>query len=144
MKKAFPCDSRQQITRSRSAESLKRSQLTETYWLSRIVILRYLGFIYFVAFAVALQQNSALIGPDGLTPATAYLARIGGHYGSSDYDRFMNMPTLFWFLAPTSEALNSVAVVGMALAGFVSYHGAANMPMLLALWLLYMLSLIHI
>ena len=39
-----------------------------TYWLSRIVLLRALSGIYFVAFLVAFDQNCALIGQHGLTP----------------------------------------------------------------------------
>ena len=38
------------------------------YWLTRIVLLRALCGIYFLAFLVALEQNSALVGQRGLTP----------------------------------------------------------------------------
>ena len=44
-----------------------------TYWLTRIVFLRYLSFIYFVAFLVSYNQNKELIGKNGLTPASNYL-----------------------------------------------------------------------
>ena len=33
-----------------------------SYWLTRIVYLRAMGTVYFVAFLVALHQNRALIG----------------------------------------------------------------------------------
>ena len=44
-----------------------------TFWLTRIVFLRYLGFIYFVAFLVSYNQNKELLGSNGLTPAANYL-----------------------------------------------------------------------
>lgn len=39
------------------------------YWLIRIVLLRSLGFVSIVAFLIALHQNKALIGNNGITPA---------------------------------------------------------------------------
>ena len=34
----------------------------KSYWLTRIVYLRAIGTVYFVAFLVAIHQNRALIG----------------------------------------------------------------------------------
>ena len=67
-----------------------------SYWLTRFVILRLLGFVYAVAFLVAARQLVPLIGHNGLTPADFYLYSIHSHLGS----RTMGMgelPTLFWF-----------------------------------------------
>ena len=36
-----------------------------SYWLTRIVYLRAIGTVYFVAFLVAIHQNRALIGTKG-------------------------------------------------------------------------------
>ena len=44
-----------------------------SYWLTRFVILRLLGFVYAVAFLVAAKQLVPLIGEHGLTPATHFL-----------------------------------------------------------------------
>ena len=46
---------------------------TGSYWLTRIVFLRFLAFIYLVAFLVSYHQNKELIGDRGLTPARLYL-----------------------------------------------------------------------
>jgi hypothetical protein len=46
-----------------------------SYWLVRIATLHSLGFIYIVAFLVALHQNRALIGSEGITPAHRVLDR---------------------------------------------------------------------
>ena len=45
----------------------------ESFWLTRIVFLRYLGFIYFVAFLISYNQNKELLGSHGLTPASNFL-----------------------------------------------------------------------
>ena len=45
----------------------------KSYWLTRIVFLRYLGFIYFIAFLISFNQNKELIGSHGLTPASNFL-----------------------------------------------------------------------
>ena len=47
-----------------------------SYWLTRVVFLRFLAFIYLVAFAVSYHQNKELIGDRGLTPARLYLRRV--------------------------------------------------------------------
>ena len=44
-----------------------------SFWLTRILFLRYLGFIYFIAFLISYNQNKELIGNNGLTPARNYL-----------------------------------------------------------------------
>ena len=44
-----------------------------SYWLTRIVFLRYLSFIYLTAFLVSYNQNKELIGNNGLTPARNFL-----------------------------------------------------------------------
>jgi len=51
-----------------------------TYWLTRIVFTRALGFIYFVAFLVALHQNKELLGENGLLPIPLYLSQLRQHF----------------------------------------------------------------
>ena len=46
-----------------------------TYWLTRILFLRFLGFIYLVAFLISFHQNKELIGDRGLTPARLFLRK---------------------------------------------------------------------
>src|SRR2546423_9273804 len=43
-----------------------------SYWLTRFVILRLLGFVYAVAFLVAAQQSVPLIGGRGVKPAQQF------------------------------------------------------------------------
>jgi hypothetical protein len=49
--------------------SLSSSSASSSFYLTRIVFLRALSFVYFIAFTVALRQNKALIGDTGITPA---------------------------------------------------------------------------
>src|SRR5947207_2742194 len=61
---------------------VKLFALGNSYWLTRFVILRLLGFVYAVAFLVAAQQLVPLIGEHGLTPATHFLANVQAQVGS--------------------------------------------------------------
>src|ERR1700751_6218782 len=69
--------------------------LGNSYWLTRFVILRLLGFVYAVAFLVAAQQLVPLIGEHGLTPANHYLASVQTQLGSR-VAGILRMPSLFW------------------------------------------------
>jgi hypothetical protein len=110
------------------------------YWLTRFVILRFLGFIYFVAFLVAVKQLIPLIGHDGLLPADTYLDDVARHFGSRS-NGFTEIPTLFW-LNVSDGALLAVAWTGLILS-LVVLCGYANGLLMLALWALYM-SIINV
>jgi hypothetical protein len=128
--------------------------LADRYWLTRILFLRCLGFLYSVAFLVALLQNEALIGENGLTPATTYLSHIRtrtaqlSHPAQTDtdtdtssyttlYNLISQVPTIFWLLPPTTLNLHLTAATGLLLSLLMSILGSANVPLLLLLWGLY-------
>lgn len=123
-----------------STTTKKCSSLVDSYWLTRIVFLRFLGFIYSIAFLVALQQNAGLLGEDGLTPATTYLSMIRKQLGVTtvSFDSFMQVPTLFWFYEPNTFNLSITALLGAVISAYLVIFGAANVPMMAALWVLYM------
>ncbi|MEQ1862982.1 MAG: lipase maturation factor family protein [Chthoniobacteraceae bacterium] len=110
------------------------------YWLTRFVLLRWIGFIYAVAFLCAAQQIVPLIGEHGLTPAGTYLGLLEEHYRSRGA-AFAALPGLFWF-GHSDAALVAWAWIGFALAAVVMC-GFANVPMMTALWAIYM-SFIHV
>src|SRR2546428_11570159 len=85
-----------------------------SYWLTRFVILRLLGFVYAIAFLVAADQLVPLIGAHGLTPATHFLASIQGQLGSRTAG-MLNVPTLFWF-GISDNGLSIFAWIGLALS----------------------------
>uniref|UniRef100_A0A3Q1HL37 Lipase maturation factor n=1 Tax=Acanthochromis polyacanthus TaxID=80966 RepID=A0A3Q1HL37_9TELE len=127
-----------------SRDSKKQKQLLSlqsgTYWLTRIVLLRSVAFIYFVAFSVAYNQNKQLIGEHGLMPCKNYLNSVkryvGGKIGMA---ALAYTPSLLWFMdwSDMDANLDGIAVVGMVLSGFVLVTGMANMIIMITLWVLY-------
>jgi hypothetical protein len=53
-----------------------------TYWLTRFVILRWLGLVYAVAFLAAALQIIPLIGSHGLLPIDLFIQQTQGALGS--------------------------------------------------------------
>src|SRR5437899_12752094 len=86
-----------------------------SYWLTRFVILRLLGFVYAVAFLAAAQQLVPLIGEHGLTPANHFLGSIQAQLGSQTAG-MLRVPTLFWFgISDTALAIFSWVGFGLSL-----------------------------
>lgn len=117
-------------------ENENRTVLVNQYWLSRVIFLRFLGFLYFIAFLVAWNQNESLLGENGLTPAVLFIERYKSRF-SSNWEAFYNHPTLFWYISPTSENLNMFALMGMILASITIILGSSNVPIQFSLWILY-------
>jgi hypothetical protein len=108
------------------------------YQLTRFVILRLMGFVYAIAFLVAINQLVPLIGEHGLTSASHYLARIRETFGSAAP---LHVPTLFWF-GISDRALSIFAWTGLLISlGVVA--GYANAITMSILWAMY-LSIVHI
>ncbi|KAG2456083.1 LMF1 factor, partial [Polypterus senegalus] len=111
-----------------------------TFWLTRIVLLRFLAFIYFVAFLVAYHQNRELIGEKGLSPCRLYLSSVKRYVGGKiNLAALSYTPTLLWFMDWTDmdANLDHIALGGLALSAFVLVAGCANMVLMFLLWLLY-------
>lgn len=119
---------------------LLRKELTyeSSYWFTRIVFIRGLGFIYICVFLPILFQYQGLIGDNGLLPVKDYLSG-GSEYLS--FSLFWKHPTLFWFNQSDVYAL-SLAFLGLVLAIFLIL-GFANSIILSVLWLL-QLSFVHV
>ncbi|XP_060950433.1 lipase maturation factor 1 [Limanda limanda] len=113
---------------------------TGSYWLSRIVLLRSVAFIYLVAFSVAFNQNKQLIGEQGLMPCKDFLNSVkryvGGKIGMA---ALAYTPSILWFLdwSHMDANLDGIALVGMALSACVLVTGMANMVIMATLWVLY-------
>jgi hypothetical protein len=110
------------------------------YRLTRFAILRLLGFVYAIAFVVAVNQLVPLIGAHGLTPANHYLPLLESHFGSRAAAA-LHVPTLFW-LGLSDRALLAVSWIGLGLS-LVVLAGYANAILLAVLWAMYM-SIVHI
>ena len=109
-----------------------------SYHLTRFVLLRLLGLVYFIAFLSLATQVIPLIGHEGLYPADLFLQRIDQ---GTTLQSFRNVPTVFWFHISDNALL--VLSWGGVLLSFILLVGFANVPLLLVLWFLYM-SFIHI
>src|SRR5205085_1753969 len=111
-----------------------------SYWLTRFVILRLVGFVYAVAFLVAANQLIPLIGGHGLTPATHFLNEVQTQLGSRSAG-MLQVPTLFWF-GISDDALSMFSWVGFALS-LIVLGGYASAILLAVLWAMYM-SIVYI
>jgi len=112
-----------------------------SYWLTREVFLRSLGFIYCVAFLSLSQQLGPLIGQDGILPASLFLDRVQTAAGGSTLEAFWRLPTLFW-LNNSDIFLYACCYLGLALSVLL-LAGRANAILVALLWVLY-LSFVHI
>ena len=119
---------------------VRHLQDTISYWLTRFVILRLLGFIYFIGFLVAVNQIVALVGEHGLLPGNVFLQKVAGQAGSK-FTGFLQLPGLFW-LNVSDGMLRAVAWSGLGLSAIVML-GYANAIMMTLLWAMY-LSFVHI
>jgi hypothetical protein len=106
----------------------------------RFVFLRFLGFIYFIAFLVLAQQAGGLFGEKGLLPAQNYIETVLGNYASKS-EAFISVPTIFYFHFSDSF-MSFCAWTAVALSLLVMF-GYANSIILAILWFLY-LSFTHI
>jgi hypothetical protein len=105
-----------------------------SYWLTRFLILRLLGFVYLFAFLSAAIQVVPLIGRNGLLPARAFLDRVADQFGSR-WAGFLHLPSIFW-IDVSDPLLLALAWAGVGLA-FLVLCGYANALIMAALWALY-------
>ncbi|MCH7505368.1 lipase maturation factor family protein [PVC group bacterium] len=111
-----------------------------TYFLTRNVFLRSLGFIYLIAFAGLAHQMVTLVGHDGILPAEIFLKKVELAYGEG-WGAFSRLPTIFWFFL-SDHILEVLSTIGIGLS-ILLVMGFANPILLLALWGLY-ISFVHI
>lgn len=103
------------------------------YALSRIVLQRALGAIYFIAFLCAWNQFKALLGEHGLLPVPAFVKSIA----------FRESPSLFFF-APKDPAFSIASAIGLALSvlaatGLADRYGwPLHLAVWSSLWVLYL------
>ena len=110
-----------------------------SYWLTRFAVLRLLGLVYTVAFLVVVNQWQPLLGSGGLLPAAPFLDAVADARGRG-FGVFIQLPTLFW-LTSSDTAFQIAGYTGLGLSLLVLL-GFANVPILVALWALYM-SFVH-
>lgn len=169
----------------------------DSFFLTRIVFLRALAFVYGVAFLVAKNQSKALLGDNGITPAREILDKaerqgkatrerrerwlnstvsdqppVVSPFDETPWIRFQNYPlvrriamkinrnpryqywrerfwdrqdhmgrpvtTLLWLAKDRNNLnpwLDGIANGGLAMSAIVLALGAANVPLMLGLWM---------
>ena len=112
----------------------------DSYYLTRFLLLRWLGLVYAIAFLIAALQIVPLIGEHGITPVRPYLALLLDHFGSRS-EAVLNVPSFFWF-GVSDKLLVGIAWGGFALSLCV-LAGYANSIIMAVLWAVYM-SYVHI
>ena len=105
----------------------------ESWTLTRWVFLRLLALVFLSAFLSLRVQMDALIGGGGLAPAAQTLATAHSRLHSW---AFVKYPTLAWISA-SDGALRVFCDAGIALS-VVLLLGAAEAPVVLALWALWL------
>jgi Lipase maturation factor len=113
---------------------------SHSYWLTRFIVLRLLGLVYFVAFLSLAQQILPLIGSRGLLPVDLFLRQAEKFLGSRS-DAFLQFPSIFW-INSSDFFLVLMSWVGVVLSAALLL-GFANGILLLSLWAIY-LSFVHI
>ena len=111
-----------------------------SYWLTRFIVLRLLGLVYFVAFLSLAQQIFPLIGSRGLLPVSLFLRQAEKFLGSRS-GAFLQLPSIFW-INSSDFFLAVMSWVGVVLSAALLL-GFANGILLIALWVIY-LSFVHI
>ncbi|MCA9393843.1 MAG: lipase maturation factor family protein [Candidatus Omnitrophica bacterium] len=112
--------------------------LTNTYFIARRFFIRFIGVIYFIAFASAWVQIEGLVGSKGILPAQEYLAAARDFYG---WPNFFALPTIFWINC-SDFFMVAVCFFGMMVAGQV-VAGVYPAIGLAIMWMLY-LSIVHV
>lgn len=98
---------------------------SDTYFLTRFLFQRSLAGIYFIGFAIAFNQFSALCGRNGLEPMQLFLKRVS----------FWDAPSLFW-ISQSNTFINLLSVAGLLLSAFalLGYSDAFGTGVSVAVW----------
>lgn len=113
-------------------------KMKSTYWLTRIVFLRALCFVYFVAFLVAFNQAQGLVGSDGILPAQAYVTNVTRAMAGEDaWDKIKAFPSLFLVLPANDFWIHCLPFLGLLLSLVTAVLGGGNGFVMLFLWILY-------
>jgi hypothetical protein len=106
-----------------------------TFVLTRFVLLRVLGFVWFFAFLAIAVEGIPLFGAHGLLPI-ADVVRGVEQQSSGAIDSMRHVPSIFFLVGASDTAIRAVAWLGVALAALVM-AGLTNAGAIVALWILY-------
>lgn len=111
--------------------------------LTASIFIKFLALIYLISFGSLLVQIKALVGSNGIIPVAKFLEYINLQVSLSNFDKFIQFPTLFW-INSSDTALMAVCILGIAMSIlliFKKYHNRFDITELISLLLLYLLYL---
>ena len=95
------------------------------FWLTRFCFQRTLGFVYAIAFLIAVNQFRPLLGERGLLPVPLFLRRVG----------FWDAPSIFhWYYSDRFFATVSWTGLGLALMATFGLSDAFGTPVSMLVW----------
>ena len=126
-----------QVEEDKSAARTSLLLLRGSWWLNRALCVRYIAFIYVVAFAVAADQYKPLMGERGLTPAKRYMDHLANTLPGSPLQKAMQVPSIFFWMEPTDDNVLLVCYIGAAAALLLATGVICWAPAMLLCWTLY-------
>ena len=105
--------------------------------LPRWVFLRLLGVVHLVAFVSFWVQANGLVGPDGISPAEAYLKRASEVVAQRGEILGLKVPTIAWWFGADESSLAWMCGAGVACA-LLLVVGILPRLMVGLLWVLYL------
>lgn len=97
------------------------------FWLTRFCFQRMLGFVYVVAFLIAVNQFRPLVGQRGLLPVPRFLRQV----------RFWDAPSIFhWHYSDRFFAVVAWLGLGLAVLGMSGLSDALGTPVSMLIWAL--------
>jgi predicted DCC family thiol-disulfide oxidoreductase YuxK len=105
-----------------------------THFLVRWLFLRSLGLVYLIAFVSLGSQIRGLSGSNGIVPAKDVLRAYEQNLPNAD--RFIAAPTICWLSA--EDGFLRWMCIGGAMLAAALFAGAAPLPCLALLWMLYL------
>jgi hypothetical protein len=133
----IPAQSPEKEPKVVQSSAAKHANEMSCYAISKWLMLRLMGVIYFVAFLGAFHQNEGLMGSYGLRPAENYMKMLKENAGneSSPWTGFHSHPTIFWFFVLNDKSMQGVVWAGLFISAAVVV-GFNSWVAQLVLWLL--------
>ncbi|SOS77398.1 rhoptry protein ROP14 [Plasmodium sp. gorilla clade G1] len=115
----------------------KNKSLENTFWSSQIIYTRILLISCLFSFIVSWNQNVALIGENGLTPAKNYVEKMFDELqNESIWVKFQNFHSLFWFIPASDFNINLLAIIGIVLSCFSLLFNYTNLVTLVPIYII--------
>ncbi|CRH01001.1 rhoptry protein ROP14, putative [Plasmodium relictum] len=115
----------------------KNKALENTFWCSQTIYIRIILLSCFFSFVVSWNQNIALIGDNGLTPAKDHVNKILEDLkNESIWTKIQNFHSLFLFLPVCNFTINLLPIIGIILSLTGLFLNYINLIIILSIYIL--------